>query len=605
MLYRLLGPFEVWTGDSWQAVRGAKARSLLAVLLINANQNVPVERLIAELWPADPPRSAGTLVRGYVLGLRRVIGDAAGAVLTTQVRGYRLSSDRAELDANRFEDLLAEGRAALAADEPATASRVLAGALQLWRGAPLADVPLTPAATAHADRLAERRLDALEVWAEAQLAQAGPVPPDGLIGRLRELVALHPFRERFAAQLMRALQAAGRRAEALEAYAGTRRHLVEELGVDPGPELVRVHQQVLTAGPGPAPAPAPAPPGPVPVQTPPDIADFTGRDKATHECLAVLTGPAPAALPVLVLSGPGGVGKSALAIHLAHRLAPAYPDGQLYADLAPGPGRVVEPGHVLGQFLRALGVPAAAVPAGTADRAALYRSRLRDRRVLVVLDNATGETQVRALRPGSATCAVLITSRSRLAGLEGTSVVELAAFEPAESLELFRRIAGAEPAEREPGPAAAIVRLCGHLPLAVRVAAARAGRRPLSRLAEALGDDRRRLDQLRIGDLGVRASIAAGYRTLAERPRRLFRRLGLLDGAGFTERTAEAVAGLAGPDFEAALEALVDARLVDAIGQSRYRLPDLVRLFARERAAAEEPWWQAGSIAPPAVSSTL
>jgi len=616
--FRFLGPLQACTDGGWREVGGAKTRSLLAILLINANQSVPVERLIAELWPAGPPASANTLVRGYVLAVRRLIGDPDGALLTTHARGYRMCVQRDDVDANRFEGLLAEGRAALTGGEPERASRVLREGLALWHGAPLADVPPTSTVVAHAGRLEESRLGALEARIEAELALladpgAGPTGPTaaaGLIGELRELVALHPFRERFAGQLMRALHAAGRRAEALDTYADARRRLVDELGLDPGSELQRMHHDILIAEPTPTPdtgpdtgpepqgppSPARAPALPTPMQTPPDIADFTGRDKEARHCLDILSRREAPALPVVVISGRGGAGKSALAVHLAHRLGSVYPDGQLYADLSGDSATPAEPVRLLGQFLRALGVPAANVPKSGEERASLYRSQLRDRRVLVVLDNAAGEAQVRPLRPGSSGCAVVITSRSRLAGLEGASFVELDAFEPVDSLDLFLKIVDAERVAGELDVAEEIVGLCGHLPLAVRVAAARVGGRPgrpLTRLAAALRDERRRLDELRIGDLEVRASIAASYRGLDDAQRRMFRLLGLLDAADFAEWTAAAVADVSRPRAEALVGTLVEARLVDEAGtdeagQLRYRLHDLVRLFARERAEAEE-----------------
>ncbi|MBV2363343.1 BTAD domain-containing putative transcriptional regulator [Streptomonospora nanhaiensis] len=398
-----------------------------------------------------------------------------------------------------------------------------------------------------------------------------------------------------------------------------------------------------SAAPG-DPLPPAEPARPVPAQLPPDIADFTGREEqvallhtrlgvrpATPSAPAAVPGPRPAdgggrggaqdggrasggaaeppattpgtpgggARPVVVsaVAGMGGVGKTALALHAAHTSAAAFPDGQLYANLRGAQEVPADPAQVLSQFLHALGIEGAAVPEPLEARAALFRSLLADRRMLVVLDDAGSEQQVRPLIPGAPGCAVLITSRARLTGLEGAHLIDLDVFEPERAVELLARIIGADRVAAEPGHAAEIVRLCGYAPLAVRIAGARLNARrqwPLSRLARLLGDEQRRLDELRTGDLGVRATFALSYAALSERGRSAFRLLGLLDAGDFTEWVAAALLDVPLPEAETVVEDLVDAQLLsisgtDGTGRLRYRMHDLMRLYARERCAEEVP----------------
>jgi tetratricopeptide (TPR) repeat protein/transcriptional regulator with XRE-family HTH domain len=356
----------------------------------------------------------------------------------------------------------------------------------------------------------------------------------------------------------------------------------------------------------PAPQPVPRLPEPAPPhQLPPDIADFVGRADLVAQLRGWLTrwpdGVAgKAAVAVSAVSGKAGIGKSALAVHVAHQLAADFPDGQLYASLrGAGVAGIVplEPAEILGRLLRAVGVDGGAVPAGMEERAALYRSRLAGRRVLVVLDDAAGEAQVRPLLPGSPSCAVLVTSRARLAGLEGARLVHLDVLDAGQAMELLARIAGPERVAAEPAAANAILAACGRLPLAVRIAGARLAARPhwpLDRMASLLADERGRLDALAHGDLEVRASLSLSYRGLGQQQRCLFRRLGLLDAPDVAAWVAGALLDCPVAEAEALLEDLVEAQLVDvatwdATRRARYRLHDLVRLFARERVHAEEP----------------
>ncbi|QBI53034.1 AfsR/SARP family transcriptional regulator [Streptomonospora litoralis] len=340
---------------------------------------------------------------------------------------------------------------------------------------------------------------------------------------------------------------------------------------------------------------------PVPAQLPPDIADFTGRHDHVADLRARIgaanePGGAPRPVVVSAVAGMGGVGKTALALRAAHSGAADFPDGQLYANLRGAQEHPADPAQVLAGFLHALGVEGAALPERLEDRSALFRSMLAGRRMLVVLDDAASEAQVRPLVPGAPGCAVLITSRARLTGLESAHLVDLDVFEPGQARELLARIVGEERVAAEPEAAADIARLCGHAPLAVRIAGARLnGRRqwPLSRMVRLLGDERQRLDELATGDLAVRATFALSYAGLAESTRRVFRLLGLLEAGDVAAWTAAALSDTGLEEAEAVVEDLVDAQLLtvsgtDGTGQLRYRMHDLVRLYARERCEAED-----------------
>jgi tetratricopeptide (TPR) repeat protein/transcriptional regulator with XRE-family HTH domain len=338
----------------------------------------------------------------------------------------------------------------------------------------------------------------------------------------------------------------------------------------------------------------------VPSLLPPSVTDFTGRDEEVAGVLGLLAADVLEEAHAVVISavaGKPGIGKTTLAIHVAHRLRRQFPDGQLYVNLQGAQAHPLEPGEVLARFLRVLGMDGSSIPDDVEERAERYRTLLADRRVLVVLDNAADEAQVRPLLPGSPTCGVLVTSRARLTGLEGSRLLDLGILPPQAAVELLARVGGPARVAAEPDAAAAIVGYCGHLPLAIRIAGARLAARPawsLARLAARLADERRRLDELAAGDLEVRASIALSYRALPHQQQRAFRRLGLLDAPDFPAWVAAAVLDLHPGRGDDLVDGLVDAQLLevageDAAGQLRYRFHDLLRAYARERAAAEDP----------------
>ncbi|WP_214415932.1 AfsR/SARP family transcriptional regulator [Sphaerisporangium fuscum] len=598
MEFGVLGPIHVVDGGVPLALRGLKQRLVLATLLRHANRPTMPAALIDALWGDAPPRTAADNVRLYVHQLRRVLG---GERITRNQAGYTLHLDRGELDLHLFTSLADLGRTALAAGDHRSAAATLREALGLWRGPAYAGLEAGAELADESRRLGEIRLTTLENRIEADLALGRETD---LIGELVGLVGEHPFRERLRAQLMLALSKVGRQSEALATYHEARQMFASELGLDPGPELRDLHQTILSGhlGPGPSsrrglPAPAPPPQAAQPAQLPPDISDFTGREGHLSELISVLAhenghdGP-----PVAVLAGMGGIGKTTLAVHAAHRIADRFPGGQLYANLRGVEERPADPARVLAGFLTALGVPGIGIPEALEERAALYRSHLARRTVLIILDNAASEPQVRPLLPGTSGCAVVVTSRARLSGLEGATLLDLEVMEPESARELLARTAGRARVSAEPGAAAEIVRLCACVPLAVRVAGARLAARPqwsLAWFARQLGDERRRLDHLATGDLAVRASLALSYVGLSDRTRQAFRLLGLLNAPDVAAWTAQALLDCSEEESERLVEALVDAQLLtvggaDATGRLRYRFHDLVRLYARERAEIEE-----------------
>jgi DNA-binding SARP family transcriptional activator/tetratricopeptide (TPR) repeat protein len=604
-LFRILGPLEVWNGRDWAQVGAPKWRALLATLLLSPGRPVATGQLIDELWGEHPPAKASNLVSLYVYRLRRLIGDAGGRVLVTRAPGYQIMLSPGGLDAESFARLVAAGRSALAGDDPTRAADLLGAALDLWRGQALADVPATALVAAEADRLEESRVQALELRLEAGLgcgrhAEAAP--------EVRRLLADHPLREGLWGLLMRALSGAGRQAEALETYARAREVIADELGVDPGPGLQQLYQDILNAD---AASPAgiagaraatragPAPP--TPAQLPADIPDFTGRADQIGELRRLLSPDgqppgSPGAVPVVLVVGSGGLGKTALAVHVAHLLADRFGGGQLYANLR-GATEPVDSGDVLARFLRDLGVDGARVPVEAEERAAQFRTQLAGKQVLIVLDDARDAAQVRPLLPGSASCAVLVAARWAMPELEGSRLLDLDVLPPAEARALFGRVAGEERADAEPEATDKVLVACAGLPLAIRIAGARLAARGgwnVRTLAGRLSDERRRLDELRAGNLAVRASFEVSFASLGGAtgrgvdPAHAFRLLGVWTGPFIALSAACALLGQEEQPVADALEVLVDAHLLDSPEPDVYRLHDLLRVYAADRARAQE-----------------
>ncbi|MFE9764365.1 BTAD domain-containing putative transcriptional regulator [Streptomyces sp. NPDC005808] len=617
---RLLGPVEVWDGDRRVPLGGVRPLAVLSALVVHLGEVLSTERLVDCVWDEQAPATAGALVATHVSAVRRALAQVtATPVVRTRAPGYVADLQPFQIDARRFEDLLTSGRASAAAGRREEAAELLPEALGLWRGQEALEGLGQSFARIESARLAELRLIAQEEFFGLQLDLGRE---DRTIAPLLAHVAAHPLRERPRGQLMTALFRTGRVSDALRTYQEGRAILREELGIDPGPQLQALHQEVLTNdtqlsgtarpnGTGREPArPRKSPPGAgratpnprawrAPSHLPPDIADFVGRSPQIAWAASLVgrvdeTGRT--APPVGVISGRSGTGKTALAVHVGHRTSELFPDGRLFVDLRAADTTPLQPADALARLLRAMGADPETLPTSVEELTGLYRTHIGHRRVLLILDNAAGEAHVRPLLPPGPGCAVLVTSRRRLVALEGSDHLDLAVPDQAEALELLRRVGGPERTSAEPERAAEIVSLCGRLPLAVRIAGARLAARPHwppARLAGRLRDERRRLNELRAGDLELRTSLELGYADLDPPERRALRRLALLDLPDFAAWIAAPLLDIDTEEAEEAVERLVDCHFIDVIGvddtgRSRYRIHDLAREHARERCLSEE-----------------
>jgi DNA-binding SARP family transcriptional activator/tetratricopeptide (TPR) repeat protein len=584
--YAVLGPLEVTIDRQPTALPAAKHRIVLATLLLSANRPVSVDELAERLWGEEPPASAKATLQGYVLRLRRTLTAAGVDPVRTRPPGYLIEVGPAELDLDRFKALVAEAESAPAA----VAADRLREALDLWRGPALSDVPSPSLHFAAGRWLAELRINALERRIDADLRLGRHAD---LLGELAGLVADSPLHEPFRAQLMLALHRAGRSADALETYRDARATFVAELGIEPGERLREVERGVLVGDPALDWRPeAPVPSSAVsrPQALPPDVPDLVGRASLADDLVARLAAPsAHSGTPVVqVIAGMSGVGKSALAVHIGHRLRPHFTDGRLHATLRDATGPL-HPAEVLGRLLRQLGVLGTHLPDSVEGRSTLLRDRLAGRRVLLVLDDAVDEAQVRPLIPGDECSAVLVTSRNRLTGLAGARTVDLTVLDDGDSLRLLETVLGVDRVAAEPVAARDLIRHCGGLPLALRIAAARLAaraNRPLSWLVAQLADEQRRLDGLEAGDMQVRASLATGYRALDGERQRALRLLASVNNADYSPRLAAAVLDRPPHRAERLVEDLVDAQLLELVAD-RYRMHGLVRVYAREQAMSD------------------
>ncbi|MFC7615787.1 BTAD domain-containing putative transcriptional regulator [Actinokineospora soli] len=570
-VFRILGTVEVEGPHGRVPIPPGRQQVVLASLLLEANQVVSTEYLVDTLWDDRPPGTARTQVQICVSRLRKSLSDAGvDAPITTRPPGYLMRVDLDLVDVHLFTRQVVRARELARADQAAEAAALLRSAVGLWRGPCLSGLANRGLRT-RALRLDEERLAAVEACLDLEL---GLGRHSQLVGEISTLVRDHPLRERLRAQLMLALYRSGRQAEALDAYREGRDLLIDELGLEPGEELRALEAAILAGEPTLVPerpaavaeAPAPSPRPQVPRQLPADTADFVGDDTLLREAESVLVGGGRA-VGVVVIVGRPGVGKSTLAAHIGHRLADEhFPDGQLYCDLR---GTRAEPSaalEVLGRFLLALGIPGPVIPATLDERVEMYRTLLASKRVLVVLDDAVTESQVVPLLPGSSSCAVLVTTRTRLTGVPGARQIELDVLDPEQSLDLLGRVVGDRRVAAEPEAAAALVRTVGGLPLALRIIAARLAARPhwtLASMVHRLASERHRLDELAHGEMTIRASLSLTHDGLDKVTRRLFALLSLAEGPTLPGWLAGAAIDDDRPFPSDLLEPLVDVQMLD------------------------------------------
>ncbi|GLY94134.1 SARP family transcriptional regulator [Actinoplanes sp. NBRC 103695] len=556
-------------------------RLLLAMLLLHSNTRVATDTIIGTLWRDRPPASAYANIQSHISVLRGLLGDRER--LATRPGGYLLRTSGDEVDVVRFEELAARGRRELAGGQPAVALRHLTEAKDLWRGHVLEDIEVPGLLWPHVTRLEEQRLAVVEDHVEALLTCGRAADA---IAELTALVERYPLRERFTEQLIRAMHRSGRPAEALEVYQRLRDVLGAELGVEPGARLRRLHRALISGEPDET-----ARPGQWPVcQLPPRVADFVGHDEDLRGVVDLLT-----AGGIVVVSGTPGVGKTAFAVEVSHRLRERFPDGQLYVSLE---GRH-DCDHVLGELLTSLGVQVTALPHGPRARAVAFRALVADRRVLVVVDAARVAEQVELFLPGTGHSAVLVTSRSMVGDLPGAHHVRLAPLRGADAVTLMARMIPDGRVRGRLDAAHEIVELCGGLPLALRVVGARLRPQPatsLERMADRLRDGQRRLDELAYDGLQVRSVLEIAVSELPPDLEVAFRRMALLSD-DFAAWTLGVLTN--GSDGERLVERLVAYGLldpvgVDATGEPRYRPHALVALFVAELAQRHDD--SAGAI---------
>ncbi|MEU8656045.1 AfsR/SARP family transcriptional regulator [Actinoplanes philippinensis] len=585
MDFLVLGPLVVRSrGALVDLGRRRRERCLLGLMLLQPGRVIAVDRLVDLLWGGEPPERARATLNSHVSRLRGALATAGGARLHRHGDGYRLEVEAERVDAYRFTALVARAETV---GEPARRAGLLRDALALWRGDLLADVADADLRERIGAGLAEQRLGATEAMLAAELA-CGRHP--AAVPQLTELAEAYPYREGLLSLLMLALYRSGRAGDALAVYRRARARLAEDLGTEPGAELRRRHEAVLRADPA-LDLPVPAiTAGPVPAQLPVGPGYLLGRDSALAELDAVLEAPTR----LVVVEGPAGVGKTALALRWAATVREQLPDGQVYLNLrgfATDPP--LSPADALGQLLRSLGVPAAEVPSGADEAAARFRTAVTGRRMLLLLDNASGVDQVRPLLPADPRCVVVVTSRSRLGGLvalEGARRVVLGTLAPKDAVALLHRLLG-DDSDQQGAAVAELAEVCGNLPLALRIAGANLAGDPDRPVASYLREAAGALSALSVeGDsqAAVRLAFDLSYLKLPASAARLFRLLSLVPGQVAVPGGAAALAGTA-DGVEDLLGTLADASLVEQQAPGRYTMHDLIARHARERLAVDEP----------------
>lgn len=607
MRFSVLGPLEITAGSAVVDVVGLRQQHILATLLLNAGHPVSIGRLTEATWDTVPPATAKQQVQNCLSMLRRTL-IAAGAppgIIAKRAAGYLLDIRAGELDLNAYHDRVAAARKAATQARTESACRGLRSALAMWRG-PAFENLTSRMVRAGAARLNEQRQRVLEECIELELSLGRHRE---LVSELSALITEYPLREELTALLMLALHRSGRQAEALAVYRRTRRAMIEDLGLEPGPSLRRVEQSILTGNAdadvgGPAEVARlldlpRAPRRTVPRQLPPPSADLVGVDEVTTWLPERLEVPAPVAratrpaAEAYLITGGIGVGKTALAVRIAHRLKERFRDGQLFADLRGSRAEPTPVGAVAAMFLQAMGIP---VPERVDERIAEYRSALAERQVLVVLDDVPGEDVLRELMPPTPGSAVIATSRARVFGRDLGHAVHLGPLSDRAALDLLAASVGDGRIERDVPAALRVAALCGHLPLALRGAAVRLAGKPhwsVRRFAEVLGSDSRRFDELARGGGCVRALFEIPYRGLGAAARLVFRGMGVLGSRPVTAPECAALLRLPLSTVEEALEEAVDARLLEAErrtgGEVAYWPAELQRVFALECAVLAEP----------------
>jgi DNA-binding SARP family transcriptional activator/tetratricopeptide (TPR) repeat protein len=608
---RVLGPVEARATTGWLTAP-PQQRLLLALLALQVGQVIPVGELIDAIWPEAPPTSARASIQVMISRLRQILAGLPGGAVERCGDGYRLVVEPSSIDVQQFRMLTRAARGAPNASESVDA---FDQALALWRGPAMADVPGTARTEAIQFALGEERLSAMQDRISALLG----------IGRdwqaaeeLTGLMAAHPLSERLAGLLMVALHRGGRQADALQVFRDLRKRLSAELAIEPGRDLQHLHQQILAGDPelpgttgglitsvappgrGVPPAAAGDDSHPIPRQLPTGVAHFTGRTAEVNvlDRLLEQVGSADGTVAIATISGTAGVGKTSLALHWAHHVAHKFPDGQLYVDLrAFGPSRgPVRPAEAIRGFLDALNAPKDSRPADTEVQAALYRSMLARKRMLVVLDNAADEDQVRPLLPGGDGCLVVVTSRRRLAGLcarEGAMLLTLDVLSQPEAVELLEKRLGVQVTAAAPDTANQLATLCGRLPLALSIAAVRAAESrsmDLAALAGHLQDAQGRLDVLDAGErlTSVRAVLSWSYQGLSEPAARMFRLLGVHPGPDIGLAAAASLIGRPVVQTSRILAELVSAHVLTEHAPGRWVFNDLLRAYANDQARRDE-----------------